>query len=145
MTLKLPFYKQETTFSCVPACLKMVLSSLGMRYTEEELRELCDCTIFETNALQAVEAVRQLGLKNTVKSTLELSDLESLLREEIFPILYVNLLPIDGVQCSHSVVVTGISDEGIFVIDPLQGERVLPLTTFISAWGMMNNLAIVIR
>lgn len=41
---KPPLHKQETEYSCAPACLKMVLDSFGDIYTEKELRELCDCT-----------------------------------------------------------------------------------------------------
>ena len=37
-------HKQETNYSCAPACLKMALESLGVTKSEQELRELCDCT-----------------------------------------------------------------------------------------------------
>lgn len=38
--------KQETPYSCVPACLRMVLSSFGLELQEAELRTLCDCTTY---------------------------------------------------------------------------------------------------
>ena len=53
-----PFYPQETDFSCAVACLRMVLSHLGVSKTEAELREICDCTIFGTAALELVLAAR---------------------------------------------------------------------------------------
>lgn len=66
-----PFDKQETDYSCVPACLRMVLASLGVFKTEQELRELCDCTVLEgTSALKAVDAARASGFKNTQKRNL---------------------------------------------------------------------------
>ena len=42
--LKPRFHRQETTYSCVPACLRIALSSFNVEITEERLGELCDCT-----------------------------------------------------------------------------------------------------
>jgi hypothetical protein len=58
--------QQETRYSCVPACLRIVLAHLGLTLTETELRTLCDCTPFGTDALKAVDAVRQLGFSKSV-------------------------------------------------------------------------------
>lgn len=73
MKSKPPFHKQETRYSCVPACLRMVLGSFGLEITESELRARCDCTPFNgTNALQAVDAARELGFAGTTKHNLSL-------------------------------------------------------------------------
>jgi ABC-type bacteriocin/lantibiotic exporter with double-glycine peptidase domain len=58
MKSKLPFHKQETIYSCVPACLRMVLSSFGLEISETELRDRCDCNPFGTDALKAVDMAR---------------------------------------------------------------------------------------
>jgi ABC-type bacteriocin/lantibiotic exporter with double-glycine peptidase domain len=58
---KLPFYRQETPDSCVPACLRMVLAGLGVDRAEAVLRQMCDCTMLGTDALNVVDAARQLG------------------------------------------------------------------------------------
>jgi len=56
----------------------MVLASLGVFKTEQELRELCDCTVLEgTSALKAVDAARASGFKNTRKRNLIFDDLIS--------------------------------------------------------------------
>ncbi|MGH9846476.1 MAG: cysteine peptidase family C39 domain-containing protein [Blastocatellia bacterium] len=44
MPSKPPFHKQETGYSCVPACLRMVLGSFGLDVSEIELRARCDTT-----------------------------------------------------------------------------------------------------
>ncbi|RUT06603.1 hypothetical protein DSM106972_028600 [Dulcicalothrix desertica PCC 7102] len=62
MQSKLIFHKQETPYSCVPACLRMVLSVFEVDMSEAELRQLCDSTPFGTEALKAVDAVRNLPL-----------------------------------------------------------------------------------
>ena len=38
-----PLYRQETPYSYVPSCLRMVLASLGHEVAEATLRTLCDC------------------------------------------------------------------------------------------------------
>jgi hypothetical protein len=50
-----PFYKQETRYSCAPACLRMALSALGIDVEESYLRHLTDCT-----PLGVVKAMRSL-------------------------------------------------------------------------------------
>jgi ABC-type bacteriocin/lantibiotic exporter with double-glycine peptidase domain len=145
MRSNLPFYKQEKPYSCVPACLRIVLADRGYILSEADLRERCDCTFLGTEALKAVDALRSMGFKNSNKQTLRFSELVLELDLGIYPIVFVNLLPIDGVNDAHAMVVMSVDDEDIMVYDPLQGERLLPRSTFDSAWAMMRNLTILIR
>ncbi len=57
--LKPPFHKQETRYSCVPACLRMVLGSFDVDISESVLRTRCDCTPYGTDALMCHGAVVQ--------------------------------------------------------------------------------------
>ncbi|PSF32652.1 hypothetical protein C7H19_21215 [Aphanothece hegewaldii CCALA 016] len=145
MTSKLHFYRQETPFSCVPACLRMVLSEQGFTLSEAELRNLCDCTPLGTEALKAVDAVRQLGFTKSAKLTLNLQELISLVDLGFFPIVFVNLLPIDGIRGGHAIIVVGVESNQVSVYDPLQGERIIDRSTFETAWAMMHNLTILIK
>jgi ABC-type bacteriocin/lantibiotic exporter with double-glycine peptidase domain len=139
-----PFYPQETDFSCAVACLRMVLSHLGMFKTEAELRELCDCTIFGTAALELVFAARRLGFAASSKHTLTLADLIELTEHGYFPIVYVVSAPRVPEPDVHSFVVVSASRECIDVLDPQQGPRMLGVDDFLERWSPMNNLAIVI-
>jgi ABC-type bacteriocin/lantibiotic exporter with double-glycine peptidase domain len=123
----------------------MVLASFGRELSEAALRVLCDCTPLGTEALNAVDAVRQLGFPDTGKHTLSLDELAVQVRRGLFPIVFVNTLPIDGITDSHALVVIRIDQTDIAVYDPLHGERHLPCTTFASAWAMMHNLTILIQ
>jgi hypothetical protein len=58
MQSRLIFHKIETPYSCVPACLRMVLSAFEVDMSEAELRQLGNCTLFGTEALKAVDAIR---------------------------------------------------------------------------------------
>ncbi|HWX43198.1 MAG TPA: cysteine peptidase family C39 domain-containing protein [Blastocatellia bacterium] len=145
MPSKPPFYKQETPDSCVPACLRMVFSSLGIDIEESKLRALCDCGVLGTDALRAVDAARQLGFEGSSKYTLSLGEMRTLVTEGCHPIAFVDLRPIDGVRNIHAVVVVGIGPRNIIVLDPLKGERSFAVQVFSTAWAMAHNLALIIR
>jgi ABC-type bacteriocin/lantibiotic exporter with double-glycine peptidase domain len=145
MRLKLPFYKQERSYSCVPACLRMVLAAKGCVLSETELRERCDCTFLGTEALKALDALKLMGFSNSRKRTLRIAELIVELNSGLYPIVFVNLLPIDGVNDAHAMVIIEVDDNEVQVCDPLQGERLLPRSTFDTAWAMMRNLAILVQ
>jgi ABC-type bacteriocin/lantibiotic exporter with double-glycine peptidase domain len=139
------FHKQETRYSCLPACLRIVFSSFNLDISESELRRLCDCTPFGTEALKAVDAARQLGFSQSAKYTLSIDELETLVATGNYPIVLVNLIPIDGIVDSHALVVIEMNRTIVRVFDPLCGERVLPYETFFTAWAMMHSLVILIE
>jgi ABC-type bacteriocin/lantibiotic exporter with double-glycine peptidase domain len=145
MPSKPPFHKQETRFSCVPACLRMILLSLGVDMPESDLLVRCDSTILGTSALAAVDAVRVIGFGASAKHTLTPNELKNLVAGGQFPIVFVSMLPIDARDDLHALVVTGVSQHDVTVLDPLTGERTIPLPTFTAAWGMRHNLAILIE
>ena len=146
MPSKPPFHKQETRYSCVPACLRMVLGSFGIDIPEGELRQRCDCTPYSgADALMVVDVARQFGFAGTRKHTMTLDELRVLLTDGHHPIVFVHLGPIDGIEDVHAVVVVGASQRQIIVLDPLKGERSLPLQAFSTAWAMRHNLAIIVK
>lgn len=143
---KPPFHKQETTYSCVPACLRMVLSGLGLDLTEERLRELCDCSpLFGTEAVRAVEAARGLGFAGTAKYTLRYDELRGLVEGSRYPVAYLSLEAIGGTDESHAVVVVEADEEAVTVYDPLHGERRLSRQSFTTAWAARHNLVILVE
>jgi ABC-type bacteriocin/lantibiotic exporter with double-glycine peptidase domain len=139
-----PFYQQETPDSCVPACLRMVLAGLGLHLDEAELRALCDCTWLGTDALKAVDAARSLGFAGSAKHTLNSAELEEALAQGHFPIVFVELSPIDQSQGQHAFVALALSPSTIEVYDPEQGRRTLSRETFELGWGAARNLTILI-
>ena len=123
----------------------MVVSSFNLDIAEAELRRLCDCTIFGTDALKAVDAARHLGFSGTAKHTLSFDELEELTSRGHYPIVLIDLRPIDGIKGGHALVVLGISDIAVNVYDPAQGERFLHRQTFITAWAIQHNLTIIVE
>ena len=144
MPLKPPFHKQETRYSCVPACLRMVLGRFGVDISESALRTRCDCTPYGTDALMAVDAARALGFVKTAKYTLALEELKTVVRGGHYPIVFVDLHPIDGLDAIHAMVVVDVSEQEMVVLDPLQGERRVPVYVFTAAWARRHNLAMLV-
>jgi ABC-type bacteriocin/lantibiotic exporter with double-glycine peptidase domain len=123
----------------------MVLAGHGLEISEVALRTLCDCTVFGTEALNAVDAVRRLGFAQTMKATLSMAELADQSRRGSYPIVFVNTLPLDGIKGGHAVVVLDIQQAEVTVYDPFQGERVLSRDPFTTAWAMMHNLVILVQ
>jgi ABC-type bacteriocin/lantibiotic exporter with double-glycine peptidase domain len=123
----------------------MVLAHLGREVTEATVRTVCDCTVFGTEALKAVDAMRQLGFRGTTKQTCTLEELRELVLRGQWPIVFVNTLPITGERNAHAVVVVEVASAQLTVYDPLDGERGLSQATFLTAWAMMHNLTLLIQ
>lgn len=123
----------------------MILSSFGIELPEAELRARCDCApAFGTDALMVVEAARQLGFPLTAKHNLQLTELEAIINQGYFPIVFVNLSPLDGLDEQHALVVVEVNESIVTVYDPLFGERSLERESFSAAWGLKRNLAILV-
>jgi len=103
----------------------MVLSAFSFEITEAELRKACDCTIFGTDALKAVDAARSLGFEGTKKHTLSIEQLVEVIDSGSYPIVFVSMLPLDGIRETHSFVVIEANQREILVYDPAKGERTL--------------------
>lgn len=142
--MKPSFYKQETRYSCVPACLRMVFQTFGLDVSEAELRYACDSTDLGTNALQALDVARRYGFTNTRKYTLTMEELEELANEG-HPIVIVNLWPIQQIYERHALIVLAVNATEVSVLDPAQGERLIPRAEFELGWAMREHLAIVIK
>ncbi len=123
----------------------MVLASYGVDLTEAELRELCDCTFFGTEALEAVKAVRQLGFPESIKTNLIIQELKELCANQQWPIVYVSLRPLEGSKGIHALVVLDISDTAVVVLDPAKGKRIIPRAVFEFAWKLQMGLTILMQ
>lgn len=139
-----PFLPQETDFSCAVACLRMVLSTFGLVKPEAELRELCDCTIFGTPAVELTRAARALGFAGSRKFSLTIANLEEFTNQGYFPIVYAVVQLDNSLPDVHAMIVTSVLANEIDMVDPKYGYRRLPLPEFNEMWSPMRNVAVVI-
>lgn len=78
-------HKQETEYSCAPACLLMVLDALGVSMTESEIREDSKCTrLLETNYDDLVDAAKKYGFLDSIYSYLSFNQLREQLHQGHF-------------------------------------------------------------
>ena len=95
--------------------------------------------------MQAVDTARQLGFAQSTKQTLTLAELRAVVASGLYPIVFVSLLPLDGIPEMHALVVVEMTAHNVVVLDPLQGERRLSLQTFNAAWAARHYLAILVE
>ena len=137
---KPPFFSQTYPFSCVPACLKMVLASLNFEISESELRNLCQCDETGTSPLNVVKAAIECGF-DAYKANLIFEELEELVLQNITPIVFIRVFEYS--IYSHAVVVYKISSGTVFTLDPESGEREFEINSFVENWS--RGLTIIIE
>ena len=142
--MSLPFYQQESEESCVPACLRMVLAQYDILLAEADLRICCQTTFLGTAFPDAAACARRYGL--SVKEIVQASwqELQNWLSSGIYPILSVNLFPLEARWAAHAVVVETVSDDRLIYLDPLVGRRNAAKPSFVQAWQMRRGKALLI-
>lgn len=146
MSPKPPLYRQETEYSCAPACLRMVLAVRGIHKTEQELRDLCDSTTLGTYSLGLIEAARKLGFLNSRKYNLTLAELKEQLERGLFPIVYIRTrLTPDSLPQEHAVVVIEVATSHVRLLDPVREEIMESLENFSTQWKLMRHLTILVE
>lgn len=131
--LNVPYFKQDTIYTCGPTSLQMVLSFYGIRESEsalaEELKSTAENGTYHKNML---EAVLRRGLYCYINDESNLEELRSLLGNGI-PVI-VRYLERERNE-DHYGVVVGLSDEVVAINDPWAGERVhFSREEFIARW-----------
>jgi ABC-type bacteriocin/lantibiotic exporter with double-glycine peptidase domain len=122
----------------------MVLATFGVAKSESELRELCDCTIFGTPAIELIHAARSLGFPNSRKFSLTIADLEEFTDQGYFPIVYVVVQLDNSLPDVHAMIVTSVLTTEVEVLDPKQGHQRITLREISKMWAPMRNVAVVI-
>lgn len=118
--LDVPYFKQDTTYTCGPASLQMVFAYYGIRVSEEKLaQELGSASEDGTRNGALIDAVLRRGLHCYVNDDATLEELMSLLERELPTVVnYIEPSQEDG----HYGVVIGVSEEHVVLHDPWNGE-----------------------
>lgn len=147
MTLSVPHYQQQTPYTCLPACVRMVLAFLGHAHTENELAEAFRTVpLIGTLPENVIGALQKMGYHAL---WFENATAERLFRlsEHDWPVIALLLaqdLP-NGIAGMHAVVVSGLNDQQITFLDPMQTEAtVMSTLDFLQAWDNLDNQGIVV-
>ena len=106
--LSVPHFRQEFPYSCVPACLRMVLAHFGRNHSEDELRRLLETGPQGTRAGNLL-AAGNLGFHVQISgSTLPL--LQAELASGVPPIVFLETGALDywRTDCAHVAVLVGV-------------------------------------
>jgi len=122
----------------------MILEMHGLPIAEDTLSERCGTTVYGTSADDLVKAASNLGLQAR-KEYATLDDIRNYLSKNIFPILFINLLVIDGYNSTHAVIAEEVAEKEIKISDPRRGERMIDLELFQYSWQRAKNIAIIVQ
>lgn len=145
LSIPVPHYQQERDYSCVPACVRMVLAFYGQDHAESDLRALLKTRAAGTSGANAMLKLPGLGFDVAVTSA-TFYELEQSIRTGTPCIVQVwtEHLSYWDVSWMHDVVVVGFDDDIVLVNDPAfpGAPRAVPYDEFMAAWSAADRLLI---
>lgn len=145
MSISLPFFKQETPYSCVPACLRMALAHWDIETDEDQLRLQSYTTLWGTRARDAIACIQSFGLAAEEIRDATLNDLRQWLKQDMVAILLIDHQPLRGELGRHAIIAESVSESQVQYLDPLSGRQTSTLELIDHAWHLNYGRAILIR
>jgi ABC-type bacteriocin/lantibiotic exporter with double-glycine peptidase domain len=140
--LSLPHKPQKGNGYCLPACAQMVLAYLGISRSQESLGK--------TLALNPPFGTRHSHIQKLASSNIKvtyeagtLAELHHWLDQDVPVIVFVqagDLPHWSGHHFQHAVVVVGIEDQTVSLMDPAldTGPTATDIEAFLLAWSAMD-------
>lgn len=121
-SLQVPYFKQDTEYTCGPTALQMVLAYYGMRQSEVALTEQLQTTSNEGTSIQhMLEVARRNDFFVYMNNDASLGEISYLLTTYKAPSI-IRYLEKDQNE-DHYAVVVGLSDTDIILNDPWHGPK----------------------
>jgi len=133
MTRDIPFFKQDTVYTCGPASLQMALSALGRFRSEAHLAKRARASKKNgTTHRHMIEAVRSEGLYCYVNENSSVDEIRRFVGAGL-PVIVDFIEPSDNEP--HYALVVGFYSGGIVLNDPWNGEGfVMKEHNFLDRW-----------
>ncbi len=145
--LNVPHFKQEFNYSCVAACVRMVLAHYGRNESEDNLRQLLGTIPYYGTRANSVRRVALWGFD--VSDASSLSELQAALADGVPPIIFLRTGALDywNVNDAHTVVLVGVDGTTVYLNDPFFDAfpQQTSLASFQQAWAATGQLAAIIR
>ncbi len=138
--IKVPYFSQESWYTCGPACLRMVLAYLGIIKTEKEVKEACGTTELGTTSTQISEAFAKFEVKASSFKNANIDNLKHEIKDGRPVIILIDPSHIYGGVggFGHFIVIVGFEDEEIIYHDPDEphGENMkCEFEAFLKVWS----------
>jgi len=145
--MNVPHYQQELDYSCLAACVRMVMAYYGSEHTEGQLRSLLKTRPGGSSPAHVLLRLPSLGFVAEYRDG-SLSYLLEQARAGHPSIVHVWTPPLPHWkhEAIHALVVTDVTDEAVWVNDPVlpSGLTAVPIEAFAHAWAATGHVTLVI-
>lgn len=127
------YFEQETSYTCGPACMRMVLDSLGIHKTERQISILLGTNrIRGTRHRDFVSLAEKYKLRYSVHRNSSLEDLKYYYRKG-YRIIVCYSHPI--IKGGHYAIIKAIKGNRVTLMDPIDGpDKSYSLSYFKKMW-----------
>lgn len=112
---------QSTPYSCMPACVAVLLDHHGISAGEGTLAIECRTTVFGTDLFRAVRAIERVSAADG--HPLVCRYRRGLRAEDLLALESAAIVSVRLGALGHAIAVTPAGDGGLFVADPMWPER----------------------
>ncbi|MFZ4660356.1 MAG: C39 family peptidase [Caldilineaceae bacterium] len=147
MRLNVPHFKQEASYTCLPACIRMVLAFLGKSYTEHELAKAFQTIPWVGTLPENVTPVlEEWGYIVRWFENGTVDHITRIVAQRLPVIAFVRAADLPhGVGGFHAVVIVKIDSRSVILLDPtLDTEWRLSTKEFSRIWTKFGNEGMVI-
>lgn len=138
MKLEVPYFEQEKSTTCGPACVRMVMSYHGVDQSERELEEVCETSWLGNTCEELASGSQKLGFAAEVIENVTLEGLEDSVNSGT-PLIALldSALLYGGIQgFGHFVVIIGLEKGMVYYHDPdLEKDLSKDTGVFLNAWA----------
>lgn len=124
----------------------MVLTGLQHPFSEADIRRRCGHTSLGMQLSGIADGLRDIPVSVEYQIERDLDDLVHAVQRHAWPIVGIDLRPIDGIFAFHAVVVSSITSDHVIVHDPLHqaGPRSIGQLAFKAAWNAADREVLII-
>ncbi|RJQ21130.1 hypothetical protein C4580_02690 [Candidatus Woesearchaeota archaeon] len=132
----IPYFRQETEYTCGKACMRMVLASLGIIKSEQELSKFMSRTKYGgTNNGDLARCAELFRLSYVVSRNGKLRDVQRL-QKKGYRVIVGFTDPLEKV--GHFAIVRKVTEKFVYLIDPWHGPKhKMPRQLFVRNWKSM--------
>lgn len=143
----LTWFAQELFSSCVAACVRMVLNSLGDSRDEAQVRQLIGYSRLGVSLAVAQTRLTSVGATAEWHVDWSLTDLRDAARAGQHPIVGVERHLLGYPRAFHAVVIVQVTSTLVELLDPLDGPdpRRYGCAAFTEAWELAGREVLLIE